>query len=226
MSEDSHGASPTLALSTKVEEEFISPLTSIRGSLEILRDFPNLARDERQRFVETALRGCAKLEQGVADLTNAVYAASQSPAAAAVPNLAPQVSGNEYTKRIQSIDDLDVMEIDFSDFVFRSTMIVNEFFDAIDRAIKASGRSWYFVIDFQNCSIWPEAWVAFAHRGKRLNRGLSLGTVRYVEQASSDEMPSRLPGVSSQDEDLFDSREAALARIEEIKKTNHKRRAP
>ena len=28
----------TLALSTKVEEDFVSPLTSLRGALEILRD--------------------------------------------------------------------------------------------------------------------------------------------------------------------------------------------
>jgi hypothetical protein len=42
MFEDQQASISTLTLSTKVEEEFVSPLTAIRGALEILRDFPAL----------------------------------------------------------------------------------------------------------------------------------------------------------------------------------------
>ena len=218
MNEDRSSADTTLALSTKVEEDFISPLTSIRGSLEILRDFPNLALAERQRFVETALRGCARLEEGVSDLAKSVYAASER-AKQPESETATQEPGADYTSRIEVLEDRGVIEVDFSDFVFNSTERVNAFYDAIDRTVQASGRSWYFVINYHNCSIWPEAWVAFAHRGKRLKVGISLGTVRYEEQDPCDATRSELPGASSQDSDLFSSREAALARIEEMKQS-------
>ena len=72
MPEDDAPPHPTLALSTKVEEDFVAPLTAVRGSLEILRDFSDLGADERLRFIETALGGCARLEKGIGELARTV----------------------------------------------------------------------------------------------------------------------------------------------------------
>ena len=58
----------TLALNTMLEREFVSPLTSIRGTLEIMRDFADLSDEERSRFLKNALQDCARLEQGVEQL--------------------------------------------------------------------------------------------------------------------------------------------------------------
>ena len=58
----------TVALNTKVEADFVGPLTAVRGALEILRDYPDLGEVERGRFVSTALRSCQQLERAVHDL--------------------------------------------------------------------------------------------------------------------------------------------------------------
>ena len=73
MAEERPSPSPTLALSTAVEEDFVSPLTSLRGALEILRDYPDLAEVERSQFVSLALEGCEvkSLHAGNAQLTEA-----------------------------------------------------------------------------------------------------------------------------------------------------------
>ncbi len=190
---------PTLALSTKVEEDFVSPLTAIRGALEILRDFQDLAQPERQRFIEIALQGCGRLEKGVEQLADTVYAAGLEKQ--------PQDSG-AFSDRIHFFPELDVVELDFQGFEFDSTERVNQVYDAIEAAIAATDRQWYVLVNFRDCSIWPVAWVAFAHRGKKLNAACSLGTVRYAD-AAPDELPA--------DPNIRPSREDALAAIEDMK---------
>ncbi len=210
MPKDRQQSTPTLALSTKVEEDFVAPLTSLRGALEILRDFQDLSDEERERFVETALRGCARLEQSVEDLAKTVYAAGQQAGPALSAGLTPD-EYRAYADRVDVLDELNVIEIDFSNYAFSNSKVVNEFYDVIEWIIDQTGRDWYFVINFGDCSIWPEAWVAFAHRSKRVSMSHSLGTVRYVshDDVDGDDQPH--------DPNLFSSRNAAFARIEELK---------
>lgn len=211
-----HRPSPpsTLALSTKVEEDFVSPLTSLRGALEILRDVPDLSQDERDRFLTTALRGCARLEQSVQDLAKTVYAAGQQ----AEPSAGPSDDRyRTYASRVHVLDDMDMIEINFSGFAFSSSKIVNEFYDVIEQIIDDSGRDWYFVVNYGDCNIWPEAWVAFAHRGKRINVTHSLGTVRYASRDEAEDGSQTDFRSDSYDPNLFESREAAVAKIEEMK---------
>jgi len=217
MEEEKSRPAPTLALSTKVEEDFVAPLTAIRGSLEILRDYDDLSSDERTRFLERALEGVVRLERSVEHLAASVYEAgaeTHDPAPAARP---PEDAG-QYAARIKLLGDLGVIEIDFSDFVFKNSKIVNDFYDVIDHTIHDTGKDWYFVVNYRDCRIWPEAWVAFAHRGKRVKVTSSLGTVHYVERAPSETKVTDEPLSSSYDPDMFDSREAAFARIAELKR--------
>ena len=88
MSEDRSKPQTTLALSTKVEEDFVAPLTSLRGSLEILRDIPDLSEEERRRFLETALRGCnAKFERRFRWIERDYAARDENPAEAPLDEL-------------------------------------------------------------------------------------------------------------------------------------------
>lgn len=208
---------PTLALNTKVEADFVSPLTAVRSALEILRDFPDLADDERQRFVQSALRGCARLEQGVEHLAETVYAAGQQ-TEARKPSDMPQADFDELQQRIRFHADIDTVEIDFSGFRFSNAKIVNGFYDVIDTAVEQTERTWYFLVNYRDCSVWPEAWIAFAHRGKKVNTGYSLGTVRYADYDTPPDQNRRDTHLGVSDPDFFDSRRAALARIEEMKK--------
>ncbi len=224
MSEDQSRPHSTSTLSTKVEEDFVSPLTSLRGALELLRDTPDLSESERRRFLETALRSCARLELGVKDLAKSVYSAGQK----AMPSAAVgerRTSADEYASRVHILDAFDTIEIDFSEFEFSSSAIVNSFYDVIDKLVEETGRDWYFVVNYRDCSIWPEAWVAFAHRGKHVNVTHSLGTVRYVELAGTDDQSKPEFRSEHYDPNLFDSRDEALAKIQEMKLSKRDQRA-
>ena len=220
MIEEASNANLTLALNTTLEREFVSPLTSIRGALEIIRDFPNLTTEERERFLGNALDDCARLEQGIEQLAETVYAAADR-------QLADQSSGDKpvaelaenpvYAERIHFMPERQIIEVDFSEFEFNSSRIVNDFYDLLDRKIEATGQQWYIVVNYHHCSIWPEAWVAFAHRGKKVNVSYSLGTVRYFD-ASKAETDNYLPT----DPELFRSREAALASIEQLRRSKRR----
>ena len=207
MPDSGQSTNPTLALSTKVEEDFVAPLTAARGALEILRDFPELEATEQQRFVSTALRSCAQLERAIEELATVVYAAGQHDTVQDADEELASSQG-QYDNRITVLEDDETIEIDFSDFEFTSSQIVNEFYDAIDQTVEHSGRDWYFMVNFRNCSVWPEAWVAFAHRGKKVNVNYSLGTIRYAENENTDQ---------STGADMFASRQAALSAIAEMK---------
>ena len=212
MSRDNAPPHPTLALNTKVEEDFVAPLASVRGALEILRDFSDLDANERQRFVATALRGCARLQKGVDELARTVYDASQQTRPASPEEGVPSADDGRFADHVRFFDDLDMVEIDFAGLVFKSSTIVNDFFDVVERLVENTGRRWYFLVNYAGYSVWPEAWVAFAHRGKQLNVTFSLGTARYDESAGGD-----AEGSGEFAQDFFATRDAALARIERMK---------
>jgi len=208
MPQESDNAGLTLALNTTLEREFVAPLTSVRGVLEIIRDFPDLSDAERGRFLANALADCRRLELGIDQLAATVYAAAERE-----QRDQPQVeSDSAYRDRIRIFEDLDIIEVDFSEFEFSSSSIVNGFYNLLDRLIEATGKRWYIVVNYQHCSIWPEAWVAFAHRGKKVNASYSLGTVRYFDARASGDEPA-----PSSDPDLFRSRDEALARIAQLR---------
>ena len=214
MSVDNAHSPSTLALSTKVEEDFVAPLAAVRGALEILRDFSNLEPDERRRFIETALRSCARLQKGVDDLARTVYAAGQQTLSASPPaeaDGAPDDDGR-YARHIRFFADLEIAEIDFNGLEFANSKMVNAFFDFVERRVEATGRRWYFLVNYAGYSVWPEAWIAFAHRGKKLSVTFSRGTVRYDESAGNG-----AEGFRESDPSLAGTRETALARIEQMK---------
>ena len=213
MPKEASTAHLTLALNTMLEHEFVSPLASIRGALEIMRDFADLSDEERSRFLNNALQDCARLELGVEHLASTVYTTVNQQQTE--QSLAQQDNrDSSYAGRIQFFDELQIVEVDFSDFVFSSSKIVNDFHDTLDELIEGTGERWYIVVNYHHCSIWPEAWVAFAHRGQKVNVSYSLGTVRYFDASAVDEDSPLL-----NDPELFESHDKALARIEQMRST-------
>lgn len=123
------------------------------------------------------------------------------------------MSDENYGDRIAFHEDLGVMEVDFSHQIFENSTEVNAFYDEIDRQIAATGKQWYFLVNYKQCEILPAAWIAFANRGKKVNVAYSRGTVRFdaveetgatiIDKAKKDDF----------DPNLFRSREGALAQI-------------
>jgi len=204
------------ALSTKLEEDFVSPLTAVRGLLEILRDFPNLDDAKRQHFISNALDECRRLERGVDDLATTVYAAAQVAATRLTEKTTPS-EPRLYGNRINVLEDHQTIEVDFSNFEFNSSSAVNKFYDELENLVIQSGKSWYFIVDYSNCSVWPEAWVAFAHRGKKINANHSLGTLRLARD--SDDLSGADHNRDESTKEVFDSFESARDYIDRIRKS-------
>ena len=174
----------TLALSTTLEEDFVSPLT--------------------------ALRECLRLKRGVERLAETVYATGAKPINFSDEESLPR---QRFADRLSFIDDHEAVELDLGDLEFFSSAWVNAFYDVAEQLIRAAGRKWFVIVNYRRCRIWPEAWVAFAHRGKKLNVGYSLGTFRYVER-DSDGTVDGLTDSSLTRSDTFTSRRAALAHVD------------
>ncbi|MBC6439241.1 MAG: hypothetical protein GDA49_02255 [Rhodospirillales bacterium] len=199
---EEHGAAPpTLALNTKLEDDFVSPLTAVRGSLEILRDHPELAVADRRRFIDMALDGCARLDHGINDLAASVYAAGQR----ADDEPADGLAAGEPAQRIRFDHETNIAELDLSDLEFDSSTAVNAFYDRISAALEATGKKWFLMVDHTDCNIWPEAWIAFAYRSKKAAAAYALGVARYAMCPSGNQ-----PAASG----MFSSREDAMADIE------------
>ena len=199
-----------LALETKLEDDFVSPMTAIRGALEILRDFPDIEDAERETFVTIALSECARLERGVSDLAEAVYAAGRMQASLAEaerPNAIEPGVAEEVAARIVFEEAAEIADIDFSDHQFSDSSSVNAFYDVIESLVEASGRDWYFIVNHRNCRIWPEAWVAFAHRGKRIRVNHAKAVIRYVDGDAADRVDA------PSDPEIRPSRAAAVAAV-------------
>ncbi|HMB77198.1 MAG TPA: hypothetical protein VKN76_12415, partial [Kiloniellaceae bacterium] len=113
--------------------------------------------------------------------------------------------------RIRFHADDQIMECDFSNMTFDVSKTVNDFYDDIEQRIEETGQKWFFLVNYYNCRIMSEAWIGFAHRGKKLNLAYSLGTARFA--ASTDTSEAILEDSRSQsfDPNLFPSRDDALA---------------
>ncbi len=129
----------------------------------------------------------------------------------------PTYTRADFEPRVRFLPDDDIMEIDLSELKLHHSRDVDDLVDYLEELIQDSGRRWYFLINYNNCHIDPAAWVQWAKRGKELNTGGSLGTVRY-EAGSETEADIRLRAETQGFRpNIRNTREEALERIDEMK---------
>jgi len=116
-----------------------------------------------------------------------------------------------------------IMDVDFSNITFESSGQVDDIYDQIAELLKRTKQQWYFLIDYQNCQIHFEALIAWENRGKRLNLGYSLGSVRYhASEAAQAELVRR----ATDDRyyaNLANSRGEALQQVLTMKEQMHEK---
>ena len=129
----------------------------------------------------------------------------------------PSYSRADLEGRVTFFEDLDIMEVDFSDLHFQHSRDVNDVYDFIEEHICPTGRRWFFLVNYNGCRIMSQAWVQYAARGKTLNEAWSLGSVRYAA-GSETEADIRLRAESQGFRpNIRNTREEALERIAEMK---------
>lgn len=127
------------------------------------------------------------------------------------------MDAEQIINRIRFLEDLDIMEVDFSNLVFNTTAEVNLVYDCIEKLVQKTDRKWFFMVNYNNTRIQPEAWFQYAVRGKSLNVSSSLGSVRFdAAEPTRLEIEKR---AKSEDfnPNLVSTREEALERINEMR---------
>lgn len=129
------------------------------------------------------------------------------------PRAPASVTRAECEARLGFLAEARVFDVDFSDFTFSDTATVHAFYDVIDHMLWKSAARWFFMVNYRGCQIEPDAWAAFASRGKKVNLKYSLGTVRYDASPGTAEEIRRKADTEAFDPNLCASRDAALRRI-------------
>jgi hypothetical protein len=131
---------------------------------------------------------------------------------------------HEFDPRIRFIDDLEIMEADFSHFHFDSSACVNRFYDRIEARIKATGEDqWFFLVNLNGTRIDSTAWVAYARRGRALNMAHSMGSVRFDASPETAAQIARAAETEAFDPNLFTTRADALVRIGQLPSKRRKK---
>lgn len=126
--------------------------------------------------------------------------------------------------RISFHEDLQVMEADFSDFDFDSSVTVNRFYDRLEARIAQTGEElWFFMVNLCGTRIDSSAWMAYARRGKALNLAHSMGSVRFDASDETRRQIERAANTEAFDPNLFTNRADALDRIAGLPSRRRKR---
>jgi branched-chain amino acid transport system ATP-binding protein len=120
--------------------------------------------------------------------------------------------------RIIFHDAMETMEVDFSTKTFSNVADVDAFYDEADRQLAATGRRWYFLINYTDCVITPEAWDRFAARGKQTNVAHGLGTVRVGASEQTREAIRQHAGREMFRANMFATRDQAMLALGEMRK--------
>ena len=129
----------------------------------------------------------------------------------------PNYTTADFAPRITFLPQEKIMVVDFHDFTFHHSRDVNDFYDYIEKQISENDRKWYFLINYNQCRIMPEAWVHYARRGKALNIAASLGSVRYATGSETEEEIRQRAQSQDFRPNIRNTRAEALARIDEMK---------
>jgi len=120
--------------------------------------------------------------------------------------------------RITFHDVMETLEVDFSNKTFRNAADVDAFYDEADRRLAATGRRWYFLINYADCVIAPEAWDRYAARGKQTNVAHGLGTVRVGASEQTREAIREHAGREMFRANMFATRDQAMLALGEMRK--------
>jgi len=123
-----------------------------------------------------------------------------------------------FRDRLVFHDAIETLEVDFSNLAFDSPAVVDAFFDEQDRRLAATGRRWYFLVNYQGCTIAPGAWDRFTERGRNTNVEHSLGTVRVGASGELRQQIHQDAGREMFRANIFSSRDQALQALGVIRK--------
>jgi branched-chain amino acid transport system ATP-binding protein len=127
----------------------------------------------------------------------------------------------DFSTRIKFNAALEVMEVDLSNVTFADREIVRRFYDEVDRQMEKAGGRWYFLINYENCVVMPEAWDDFALGGKLANVKYSNGTVRFGATDETRHTIRQRAEVERFRSNLYETRDEALSILATMRRRHH-----
>lgn len=116
--------------------------------------------------------------------------------------------------RITVHEGAQIVEIDFQGLRFRSSADVNAFYDYVEHRMQDTGEpQWFFMVNTRDYRVDESAWFAFTRRGRDLNEGHSMKTVRYDADPDTLAQIAKVKGTDRENPNLFGSRDAAWAHL-------------
>jgi branched-chain amino acid transport system ATP-binding protein len=131
-----------------------------------------------------------------------------------------------FSDRIKLVDELGLLDVDFSRLAFEAKEDIDDFYDEVERRLARTNRRWYFLVDYTDCTVADELWDHFGERGQRSNTTYGLGTVRYGVSSSARRTIMARAMRNQFRANLYESREAALAALAELRKRHELTGAP
>src|SRR5215471_9279418 len=125
---------------------------------------------------------------------------------------------SRYRDRVVFHDAIETMEVDFQGLDFTDPAVVDAFFDEQDALVASTGKRWFVLVNYSECTIAPGAWDRFAERGKQINIAHSLGTVRVGASAELREAIRKDAGREMFRANIFGTRDQALQAIGAMRK--------
>jgi len=123
-----------------------------------------------------------------------------------------------HSERITFHDAIETMEVDFSRMTFADSAQVDAIYDEVERQLTATGKRWFFLVIYTDCTIAPEAWDRFAERGKSANINHGRGSVRVDAKEQTREAIRESAGKESFRSNIYDTRDQALLALGEMRK--------
>jgi ABC-type multidrug transport system fused ATPase/permease subunit len=127
----------------------------------------------------------------------------------------------DFASRIKFNSVLQFMEVDLSQVLFANKELVHQFYDEVDRQMAKAGGRWYFLVNYENCVVVPEAWDEFAARGKEANLKYSNGTVRFGATEETRTTIRKRAEAERFRSNLYETRDEALAILAIMRRRHH-----
>ncbi|MEL6914923.1 MAG: hypothetical protein AAFP13_10505 [Pseudomonadota bacterium] len=129
----------------------------------------------------------------------------------------PNFRRASFTKRFVFRPKEHRLDIDFSYVDMEHSRDVHDIYNWLEHAIRATGRKWWFLIDYNHFRIQSGAWVAYDQRKTACEAAFSLGTVRYAPGAETEtDIRLRMEARGTRP-NIRNSRAEALARLAELR---------
>lgn len=126
-------------------------------------------------------------------------------------------SPNALAVRVMIHEGPQIVEINFEGLRFNSSAQVNAFYDFVEKRLGETGEPlWFFMVNTRDYRVDPDAWFAFTRRGRDLNEGHSMKTVRYDADPETVKQITKTKGTDRETPNLFASRDAAMAHLQSL----------